>query len=166
MNSNRFNKLYWKHYIILEEDFIYTHRYVEISKNNFGTFSVEYTKQLQSIGSEFDVICREICKYYGFYDKGSISDYASIIIPKFINIQNENVIIKSNKSINIKPLGDWIIKPKHKSPEWWRAYNKIKHDRANNLKKANLENVLLALASLYLIEMFFIFDIAEKENVV
>lgn len=164
MDSNRFNKLFWKHYLILEEDFKYTQRYVELSTDNFSTFSVEYIKLLQGIGSEFDVICKEICRYYGHNDKNCISDYASIIIPQFTNLQRENIIIKYDNSITVNPLGDWIIEPIHRSPEWWRAYNNIKHDRANSFKQANLKNVLMGLASLYLIEMYFIYEIAEEEN--
>ncbi len=116
MDSNRFNKLFWKHYIILEEDFKSTQRYVELSEDNFETFSVEYTRLLQSIGSEFDVVCREVCRYYGFYNKKNIKDYSSVIISKFINITNENVMIKDDNSINTEPLKDWIVAPTYNSP--------------------------------------------------
>ena len=72
MDSKDFNRLYWKHYLNIEEDFIKTNRYVEVDKRNFQTFSVEYVKLLQLIGSEFDVVSKEICRYYGYRDRKSV----------------------------------------------------------------------------------------------
>ena len=46
---------------------------------------------------------------------------------------------------------------------WWTAYNKVKHERTSpykegktNYSRANLENLILAMAALYIIEMKFI----------
>ena len=36
--------------------------------------------------------------------------------------------------------------------KWWKSYNMIKHDRLDNISEANLENVLSALAALFLLE--------------
>lgn len=164
MNSKQFNGLYWNHYIILEEDFRNTLRYVELAEENFKTFSVEFNKQLQSIGSEFDVICKEICKYYEYDNKRRINEYAEVILPKFTNIVNEEIALKGDNDFIIKPLKDWSLTPNHKSPSWWRCYNDVKHNRVNNMGKANMENVLNALASLYLIEMYFIYEIANRDD--
>ena len=163
MDSKFFNLLYWQHYIILEEDFKHTRRYVELNSDNFETYSVEYTKLLQSIGSEFDVICKEICKYYGYNNKQNIIGYADVIIPKFTGIKESKVLIRDNDSIVLEPLKEWNYN-KPNSPGWWKVYNKIKHDRSNNFKKANLYNVLMGLTSLFLIEMYFIYEIATKNN--
>lgn len=164
MDSKDFNRLYWKHYLSIEEDFIKTNRYVEVDKRNFQTFSVEYVKLLQLIGSEFDVVSKEICRYYGYSNKKNIYEYASIIIPNFTEICSQKLMIKNNSSIIIGPLSDWTIQPEYKSPKWWESYNKIKHDRVNKYDHASLENVLLGLASLYLVEMYFIYEIALKEK--
>ena len=36
--------------------------------------------------------------------------------------------------------------------QWWSAYNGVKHARIRNYKNGNLENVLFALAGLYVLE--------------
>lgn len=164
MESKEFNILYWKHYLIIEEDFIKTHRYVELDRDNFTTFSVEYTKLLQSIGSEFDVVSKEICKFYGYYNKSRIFEYAPVIIQSFTDLCSQKLMVKSNNSIVIEPLKDWTIQPYYKSPKWWTSYNKIKHDRVNNFALANLENVIFGLASLFLTEMYFIYEISMQEE--
>lgn len=42
---------------------------------------------------------------------------------------------------------------KKHSPEWWLAYNKVKHDMFNNRIHGNLENLLHALAGLFLLNV-------------
>ena len=73
------------------------------------------------------------------------------------------MLIRDNDSIVLEPLKEWNYN-KPNSPGWWKVYNKIKHDRSNNFKKANLYNVLMGLTSLFLIEMYFIYEIATKNN--
>lgn len=163
MDSKQFNKIYWKHYIVLEEDFMNTLRYVELQQDNFNTYSVEFNKLLQSICSEFDVVCKEICKLYDT-TKNNIKEYAEVILRKFENLTNEVINLRGDNSFFLKPLENWIVNPEYKSPQWWHDYNSVKHDRANNFRKANMGNVLEALASLYLIEMYFAYEIASINN--
>jgi hypothetical protein len=39
------------------------------------------------------------------------------------------------------------------SPSWWRAYNKVKHDMFNNRIEGKLENLLQAMAGLFLLNV-------------
>jgi len=48
----------------------------------------------------------------------------------------------------IKPLERW---GNDKTPRWWSAYNKLKHNRMKNIKKATLKNLINALGAAYLI---------------
>jgi hypothetical protein len=40
-----------------------------------------------------------------------------------------------------------------RSPRWWQAYNAVKHDWLANLKEANIQNTLYALASAFLLNV-------------
>ena len=60
MNRNDFQKVFWSYYLNLEERFINTTKYVEVAKNNYSTYSIEYTSLLLSICSEIDVIFKKI----------------------------------------------------------------------------------------------------------
>lgn len=42
---------------------------------------------------------------------------------------------------------------KKQSPTWWLAYNKVKHDMFNNRMHGNLENLLQAMAGLFLLNV-------------
>jgi hypothetical protein len=39
-------------------------------------------------------------------------------------------------------------------PDWWRAYNEVKHHRHERYNSANLKNALNAVADLFLIALF------------
>ena len=56
MNTNEFQKVFWSYYLNLEEKFINTTKYVEVTKDNYLTYSIEYTSLLLNICSEIDVI--------------------------------------------------------------------------------------------------------------
>ena len=51
MNRTDFMNHYFRYYLLLEKKFIATLNYVELAKDNFSTFSVEYAHQLLAIGS-------------------------------------------------------------------------------------------------------------------
>lgn len=58
------------------------------------------------------------------------------------------------------------------TPRWWTAYNKVKHERTShyqngktNYCRANLENLISAMAALFVLEMLFIEELNKKSDV-
>lgn len=156
--KGKFLNNYWKYYLVLEEDFLKTLRYVSLDRDNFITFSTEYTKQYQTICSEIDVICKEICDIIKPGSKPStIVQYAEIILKEIGTIKADRVTVKNYGAIDLYPWSLWQLKDgfsEYKSPSWWTNYNGVKHNRSLNFKEAKLENVLNALAALYVLEMY------------
>ena len=157
MNINEFESNYLKHYLALEEDFIKTIRYVSVSKDNYHTYSIEYLKQLLSIGSEIDVMKKLLANLYA----GKVvsdKNVTKTIISADSSILKIEVLSKADNE-TLKP---WDLT---KEPDWWTAYNEIKHNRQepatmlNNKDKkyyqfANLENTINALAGLLSLEFY------------
>lgn len=153
MNKTEFLRIHWNYYLMLEEDFRKIIRFVELDPSNFNTFSVEFSKQLQSICSEFDVICKSICKYYDSRSTASnIVHYTEIILNQLPDITNSEISIIGIDGFTLKALELWTQTP-YQSPNWWKEYNDVKHNRFENFKKANLGNVIYALAALYTLEL-------------
>lgn len=151
MDSEKFIHQYWNHYIILEEDLIKTFRYVFLDERNYQTFSFEYQRLLLAIGSELDVIFKLFCDFPGSASK-NINDYKTKIKQDgLMELDNKVIINKKFGNIELKPFGSGL---KHEVPKWWTAYNKVKHNRTEYVKEANLENVLFALSGLYLLEEY------------
>ena len=53
---------HWQYLIAIESDLENTARYVEVAEDNFGTYSVEYSRILLSASSEIDVISKSVCR--------------------------------------------------------------------------------------------------------
>ena len=141
---------YWQHFLALEADFAATARYVEFSRSNFATFSVEYAKLLLAIGSEVDVLCKIICERIDSSAKrGNIDDYRTCITAHS-KIVTEEVLIR-RYNLAFKPWDSWAS---GKNPTWWKSYNDVKHQRDIFFQEANLENCSNAIAELFIVVLY------------
>ena len=173
MDKELFERIYWKHYIALEGEFLKTSKYVEISRDNFKTYSIEYYRQYQSICSEVDVVLKLFCKIInGEQRANKINQYAKIILNNRTDFKNIEVKDIINCQINLKPWETWnIVGKKVKNPKWWQYYNRVKHERTSVgkdgemfFKKANLKNVINSLAALYILERYIYRELCGGSN--
>ncbi len=139
---------HWAYYVSLEDDLIETSRYVEICKDNFDTYSTQFTRLLLAAASEVDVVAKKLCLQIDTSGTHkNINDYRKVIVPKFPAIPNMQMGIQWNP-VRLKPWKSWEP-PTSSSPDWWQAYNDVKHKRNTHFKSANLRNALEAIAGLY-----------------
>lgn len=160
MTVNDYLDKFWRYYLILEERFENSIRYVELNTDNFSTYSIDFVNQIQMIGSEIDVIMKSMSGFNAT-DRKSITDYATEILANYPSIVNWEVKVRD---ISHKPFVGWNITSAANSLPWWEAYNNIKHGRDGNFREASLENVLNALMALYLLEMLYFKKLADNEN--
>ena len=176
MNREEFCKHHWEYYLVLEKDFLATERYVsfELGDNylysqtsptnveNSLTFSNEYIKQYQTICSEIDVIMKSICREFGDTSANNMKDgYTPTILHNWSIIKQQKVKMKD---IELQPFLNWEQSPNYKCPDWWTPYNRVKHERVIHYKKANLKNLLNALAGLFILENYFVKYIGDRDN--
>lgn len=176
MNRNEFCKHHWEYYLVLERDFLEIERYVsfELGENylydgishtdlgNSMSFSDEFIKQYQGICSEVDVIMKTICKELGNSAANDMEyGYTPTILQNWSTIRSQKVKLKD---VELQPFLNWEQAPNYKSPDWWTPYNKVKHERIRNYKKANLKNVINALAGLYVLENYLVKYIGDRDN--
>jgi hypothetical protein len=55
-------KPHWNYFLAIERDVEVLSRYIEFDKRNFDCFSIEIVRILLAVGSEIDVICKQICR--------------------------------------------------------------------------------------------------------
>lgn len=178
MNRQEFLNLCWNHYLALESDFIKVERYISFENDNFECYSVEFIKQYLAICSEVDVICKIYCEVLDSTSQAKdILDYGFEILGRVPNIKN--AVVKCGK-LEVEPLSNWSTNiHNHRDgndslnivPDWWRMYNKVKHQRVMldssgkpYYKQANLKNTLNALAGLFVLCMNCYKEICEKEG--
>lgn len=155
---------HWNYLLALEGDVERLSRFIEFDQRNFECFSIEISRILLASGAEVDVVCKQICK------KLNPRSYASRIIP----YQNE--ILASYPSIpdfkvwlpryglTLTPWENWNV-PSN-PPNWWTAYNKIKHHRDAQYHQANLHNALNALGGLFIMVLYLYKEKAELGELV
>lgn len=168
LSKEEFLKIYWKQYRLLEKIFIQTDEYVSISKDNYDTFSNRYVNLLLLICSEMDSLLGAVSSSHKYQ---SILKKFEYFVKEHPNVKNYRVDTKYPYDIkNITPMVKFSEKNqndqsdktseknKKRTPDWWQAYNDVKHRRAEqseggryNYTKASLKNVLFSLASLYII---------------
>lgn len=182
---SKFVSSYWNYYLELEEAFKQTQKYVAFDKHNDRTYSVEYLKLIQAVCSEIDVVAKEIAEHFN-------SDFHKIPRPNighwgYIIVNNMPRITKScaffandyvvnpwekfgyTKYVDRNGATRYKLLPDCKQPSWWSDYNKMKHQRTSrnsdgevNFVKANLKNIVLSLAALFLLESLYM-DIITPE---
>ena len=164
MDSATFMNKYWRYYLLLEKKFTDTLNYVELAKENFPTYSVEYAHQLLAIGSELDTFFKIYCGF-NLNDRKNIVNYTRYIMSDYPEITEQEVVIY-NTDIVLTPYEEWSRwnpqDPKNLL-SWWKSYNDVKHNRQANITKASMENVVTALAALNIIEMKYL-QVITKET--
>jgi hypothetical protein len=150
---------HWQYYKSIIGDIEVVSRYVEISTDNYSTYSIELTRLLLSAGSEIDVVAKLLCKLADpEAAPDNINKYREILTHKFPGLPEVEVAIPKYL-ISFKPWLDWL---ENKTPKWWDCYNKVKHERSQHFREADLENVLLATAGLCVLVSYLYYDDLNK----
>jgi len=151
---------YWRYFLSIEDDFIKTLRYVDLNNDNYKTFSIEYTRLLVSTCAEIEIMLKLLCNTTGTNcDKYNISKLKKKLYEHEFCLIHQAEVNLSNYEIDwIIPFASWErddSKGKSIAPEWWKAYNNIKHNRDEKYKEANLENLIYAIAGLFIVNMYY-----------
>ena len=185
MTRDEFCNRYWDYYLLLENEFVNTNRYIafDLGDNNlyseagettdidsYGNslvFSDEYVKQYQSICAEVDTVSKAICCEFSESEARSMPRYTKIILEQWPTLPEQKVEFASTI---LQPFKDWKsiggnnTRLEFSGLEWWRDYTDVKHNRIENYRKANLKNVVNSLAGLYTLELYLVRHIGTRDD--
>jgi hypothetical protein len=120
--------------------------YVTPHTENRKCYSFTYASILRDSGSVFDSTVRELIQKSREAYSLDIGGFL-----KFIYEINDEI---KRYYVHVKTVGKGLDPLKRESsgiPEWWHAYNKVKHNESINYKEGNFENAMNGLASLALL---------------
>lgn len=174
LTCDEFITVYWRHYIALEKEFRHALQYVALDVDNYNVFSPIFMKLILQIGSEVDIVVKAYCNMLNANFAGeNIYEYRKCIHMLDTTFGQTEVNIL-DLDVIIKPWEIWDDLMNKPSPEWWTAYNKVKHERLNYgeigaltkqyYKFANLEHVLNALAGLYQVLICMYYKLASADG--
>ena len=146
MKLEEFERVYWNYYLLLENRVLELEPYIEFAKSNYNTYSLKIKDLLISVCCEVEQLFILIIG-----EESSIEGYVN-----FLNSDNFYGKVKADsvKFKNIDTFHPFVTNDKNQL-FWWKAHNSLKHNRVNSFLKANLENLLNALAGLYLLEIYY-----------
>ncbi|MDH4230939.1 MAG: hypothetical protein OEW04_02790 [Nitrospirota bacterium] len=151
---------HWNYFLSLEKDLEVLSRYVEFSNANFPCYSLEIARILFSAASEVDVVSKQLCKKLNANSSASnIHHYRKEIKKAYSELPSFKVTMP-RFGLELTPWLNW--NETKGVPDWWTAYNKVKHHRDTDFHKGNLKNCLNAVAGLFIIVLFFYKEKAEE----
>ena len=153
--------LHWNYFLALEKDLEGVSRYIEFCGPNLQTFSIELAHLLFASASEVDTLAKCICQILDPKAKcETIDDYRRIIkageegeiYPTGQKLKPEHQHRLSSLKVHIPRYNleftPWESWAKDTNPDWWRAYNRVKHQRDTFFNEATLCNAIYALSAL------------------
>lgn len=145
-------KLHWNYFLALERDLDVISRYVEFSERNFATYSIELAHLLFAAASEVDVVAKLLCeKASPDRPRENILQYKAALLPALPDIPTTHVVVE-RYGLLLTPWDNWAG---NEAPEWWRSYNKVKHERDTHFHEATLKNTLNALGALLILAHYY-----------
>lgn len=161
-NSQQY--VHWNYFLTLESDLINLSRYIEFSRDNDSVYSTELTRILITAASEVDVVIKMLCNFIdNTQEYRNINQYRNKIITELPEFPCERVYI-NRYGISFNPWEKWQQFSETINPDWWKAYNKLKHERDSNYNKANLKNTLNAVGALLITCFYYYKKKFEHEN--
>jgi hypothetical protein len=143
---------YWEFFLSIEDELTQTTRYVEFNDDHLKVYSIAFSRILLASASEVDVVAKEMCRIIGPERVPErITEYRPIILERFPNFPTMAIKIPRHGMFQ-KPWDEWAG---GKSPSWWTAYNKVKHQRSQHYNVATLQNALGATMGLMCILLYY-----------
>lgn len=144
------NNIHWHHFLSIESDLVRTSRFVEFHRDNMRTFSIELSRILLAACAKIEVIGKLIAHAHGEHPKNIVG------IRDFLMRQHASV---STAEVTLPRYGltlvPWSAWDRAESPDWWNAYNSIKHDHKDALIQASLNHSLDALGRLLILLLLY-----------
>lgn len=142
---------HWNYFLAIEEDVGRLSRYLEPTEANFEAYSLELVRILFAAASEVDVVAKQLCNQIDTASTANNMDqYRAKLMGHRPEIAQSQVLIQKF-GLSLSPWECW---EDSQNPVWWRAYNKVKHERHAHFPEANLKNALNSVAGLFSLLLF------------
>jgi hypothetical protein len=156
------SKLHWNYFLALERDFETVARYIEPCDANNSTFSLELARIIMAATQEVDVVMKLLCELiHPGCKRDKINDYYPIIVNNFKDFKTETVELPRFGMLS----SPWIDWSERKSPIWWQANNKIKHERSKEFHQATFKHAFNSMGGLLLTVAYYYNREMALENV-
>lgn len=142
---------HWQYFKMLYRDIERSFEYVQPTNEHLKVYSFKYYEYLLRACTEFESVCKNELFRAGLVKEGdwlNIEKYATLETYYERKLSSYEVGFRFDTIYFVRPLGSWATTH---SLSWYQSYNAVKHHRAAELSHASLNNVLHALAGLFVV---------------
>jgi len=159
------NNIYWSIYKNLEREIIDLANLVHFDDKQLTVYSIKISELLIRTVVEIESISKELYFMNGgtkpddsklFFD----TDCIDLLEKKWL--LSKKVILVSSSNFYFTKEENRILKPLYKankrgssSSDWQKSYQSVKHNRAKNLAKGTISNLIRAMAGLFLLNIYY-----------
>jgi len=122
---------------------IQTFDYVTPSNDNKLTYSYVYSSILRDTGSVIDSVVSELITKTNSPFQKNIYGYLKFLESHDPELTKRSLLFTSNMKTLIP-----FRRGNNEIPNWWNAYNDVKHNETRNFHQGNLENAFTSIAAL------------------
>lgn len=159
------HNLYWPVYQNLEKEFLSICDIIHVNDAQLDVYSMKIAELLIRTVVEIESLAKNLYFSNGGSkpdDKDLYFDTDCMALLVDIWEIDKKVVLVSSPNIFLTEETNLILTPLHKSnkrgsssADWCKAYQAVKHNRVNELKRGNLKHFLRALAALYILNLYF-----------
>ena len=155
-------KSYWPIFERLEAELCELTFSIAFTDSHLGVHSSRLADLLLRVGSECENVGKSLCADKNLLPAGTRIDRLTFpdvgnAIAQRISIRAKELgIIWPYQSFTVaavRPFGVWQPTAST-NPDWFKAYNSLKHNRIDNASKANVHNVTWALGGLFVLNLW------------
>lgn len=159
------NQFFWNAYKRLEKEVLALSENVHFSDDQLAVYSSKIGDLLVRTAIEVESLAKVLYFANGgveptdrdlYFDTDCLRllEDRWLLSKKTIYVSSPYFYFENEENITLCPLHK-AFKRGSSSSKWQRAYQKVKHDRINNLKQGNIGNLILALGALYILNIYY-----------
>jgi len=142
---------HWSFFLALDEDLERLARYIEFCDDNLECYSLELARTLMTAAAEVDVVAQQLCeRLEPATAQRDITTYRETILRHYPQFPQSKASVLHERIV-LTPWEQWT---EARAPVWWRAHNKVKHERHRHFSQATLKNALNAVGGLMIITLY------------
>lgn len=155
--SKKSTNLYFPVYRSIESEVIELSKGIYFSDEQLNVYSIKISELLSRCLTEIESLYKDLYRHTKNNDPEKIGDAWRFLdkewglSAKQLAITSDNFFFDKSFRPYFAPF-DYINRS---SDDFYAAYNAIKHDRAKNLPKANLNALIRALGALYILNVYY-----------
>ena len=166
-------RLFFQIYQSLEKELLGMTDYIHFSENNLDVYSVKLANFILRANVESESLLKELFKrtehYKGLTQKEKnleLENNTYTEVNEVYKLEKKTIYIASEIFYFQDKYSEPFIPFKYKKngKDSHKIYNSIKHDKVNNLKKADLETVINMLGTLFILNSCFFPELIQKEQ--